>query len=156
MSNLTVKNPNNLNETYTFGTKGRKPNWLVEALENGTVKVPEDYIPKALALKNESRVATEQEIEGIKYWRYVGLNSEDDDFKSSVNVRCMAVADSAILAMKLLNETFKYNKVSEKEFTTCWKQIKPTDNSFEFIKSITTPGAYQFVNDAWELRKKVI
>jgi uncharacterized coiled-coil protein SlyX len=43
MSNFTVPNPANAAESYTFGTKGRKPTWVTAGLADGSIKVPEGY-----------------------------------------------------------------------------------------------------------------
>lgn len=40
---FTVSNPINSNQTYTFGSKGAKPTWLLLALANGSVKVPDGF-----------------------------------------------------------------------------------------------------------------
>lgn len=43
MSNLTVTNPANPEQTYTFGSRGRRAPWVIEGLANGTITVPEGY-----------------------------------------------------------------------------------------------------------------
>lgn len=43
MSNLTIINPINASESYTFGNRGKRPKWLTDGLANGTIVVPEGY-----------------------------------------------------------------------------------------------------------------
>ena len=43
MSNLTITNPANPEQTYTFGSRGRRAPWVIEGLANGTIIVPEGY-----------------------------------------------------------------------------------------------------------------
>ena len=47
MSNLTVTNPADPTQTYTFGCRGKRAKWLTEALAAGTIKVPEGYMSSA-------------------------------------------------------------------------------------------------------------
>lgn len=44
MSNFIITNPADPVQTYVFGTRGKRPNWLIEGLAAGTIKVPEGYV----------------------------------------------------------------------------------------------------------------
>lgn len=44
MSNFTITNSSNPSQSYTFGTRGRKPDWVTAGLADGSIKLPEGYL----------------------------------------------------------------------------------------------------------------
>jgi hypothetical protein len=166
--NLTVTNPANPSQTYTFGVRGKRPEFVTDGLANGTIKIPDGYISTADKLKLIAASKPEKPIKikidkpvdevsfieetGPKFWKWIGVNTEMDDkhiIKNGI-ARCIVVADNPSEAIRELNKTFKHNLVSQLEFNSCWKKFIPDD----VIKWFSI-GAYQFTNDMWEKRKNV-
>lgn len=53
MSHMTITHPTDSTKSYTFGSKGARPEWVTAGLANGTIKLPEGYVSakdKAAAL----------------------------------------------------------------------------------------------------------
>lgn len=61
---LTVKNPADPKQTYTFGVRGKRPDWLIKGLTDGTIQVPAGYksakekAAEAQAAYQASRITT--------------------------------------------------------------------------------------------------
>jgi hypothetical protein len=61
---LTVQNPANPSQTYTFGVRGKRPDWLIKGLADGSIKIPEGYksakdkAAEAQAAYQASRITT--------------------------------------------------------------------------------------------------
>lgn len=61
---LTVTNPADPKQTYTFGVRGKRPDWLIKGLADGSIKVPEGYksakdkAAEAQAAYQATRIAT--------------------------------------------------------------------------------------------------
>jgi hypothetical protein len=169
MNPFTVSNPSNPSETYTFGSRGRKPEFVTTGLKNGSIKIPDGYLTAAekIAKINSEKPIVKKVIKvpkiveetetliddtGPKFWKWIGVNTEMDDkhiIKNGI-ARCIVVADNPSEAIRELNKTFKHNLVSQLEFNSCWKKFIPDDVIKEF-----SIGAYQFTNDMWEKRKTV-
>lgn len=61
---LTVKNPADPKQTYTFGVRGKRPDWLIKGLTDGSIQVPAGYksakdkAAEAQAAYQASRITT--------------------------------------------------------------------------------------------------
>lgn len=143
--NLTVTNPADSTQTYTFGTRGKRPNWVNEGLKNGTIKVPEGYAP---ASQQPKTVETAKiEVQGPKAWKWVGLH-DDDPRMAATAVRCVVVADTPALAITTLNKTMLH-PVTASEFSSCWKEI-----SVEEFSLRNKMAVYEFSVTEWIERTK--
>lgn len=108
------------------------PTFVKALIAGGTVPAPIKREPSKVIL-NVSDV-------GMKLYRWRGGADED----SSAHVSCIVLASTDAEAMLLLNKTMSF-KVSQLEFTTCWKRV-------ETMAEIKTPGVYVLKDNNWELR----
>lgn len=136
---MTISNPANPSQTYTWGQKGKRPNFITEGLANGTIKMPQEYADRKLVADNKSDEPTQKSImdePGLKAWKWVGVVDIDPRLNASP-AKCIVVANDIREAIILLNKTM-INPVTKYEFVNFWKQI----NNDEFSLR-DNPGVYE-------------
>lgn len=142
---ITYTNPLDATITWTSGGRGRRPNWVNELIDNGSITM----VAKKKVITDES---TTKPSNGMKYWKWTGPRDVDDDYGGTcINVRIYVASMSIGEAIRELNKTFR-NQVSLLEFSTCWKEIEPD----EFMIRPTS-GVWQMLKGetGWTERKKV-
>lgn len=148
---LTITNPANPSQTFTWGQKGKRANWVLEGLANGTIKMPQEYADRKLMSEKKSSEPTEKSITeepGLKAWKYVG--ELDVDPRLNINIpRCVIVAENMGEAIRLFNRTTR-NPVTKHEFVNFWKQI-----SNEEFTLRDKPSVYEMKDSLWIIRKEL-
>lgn len=129
MSTFTVTNPADPSQTYTFGTKGRKPAWVNDGLMNGTIKTPEGYVSAAekAAAKTDGKPAEQTlggQISALER-RKVALNKKLDHQKNKISLAEKHVEEEKAAAEKLKAELAEIVK------------------SLESVQSVVAPVATQ-------------
>jgi hypothetical protein len=146
---LTVKNPANPSQTYTFGSRGKRPAFVTEGLANGTIKIPYEYETKQATVKT-NKEPTQKAIDletGLKAWKWVGVEDLDPRL-NNCPVRCVVVANDIREAIMTLNKTMT-NAVTKYEFVNFWKQINKEE--FDMREKV---AAYEFKDNLWVQRKE--
>lgn len=95
----TFTNPDNPNQTYTVGQRGRKPKWVLPMLEEAGIKPA----TKTYAKKSKN------EVPEFMAWALGG--------------KCIIVAKNLAQAVMMFNRTSN-NPISGKELDSFWTQMK--------------------------------
>lgn len=132
MENVIV-NPNNPNEVYKVGTKGRRPKWLTEMLLVNPSLLPEKEVKvkEFVAVSNATR-----------YFKWC-----DQDGKPTTP--CIVGAKTEQDAVLALNRTFKL-PVFDSEWKLCWKEVDPAT-----IELAGAEGVFILNGTTWEARKVI-
>jgi hypothetical protein len=124
---------------WTSGSRGKPPKW---------VSIHPDYI----AFKGQKEVVVDvpvaigpQTDARLKFWKFIGLNSEEDEVKTKVSVRCYVAAHSRSEAIRELNKALK-SPMLPSELEKMWTLIEPS----EFMPQVV--GMYEFKGESWTKR----
>jgi len=108
---ITLTNPNNPEQTWTSGFRGKKPKWVAEMIAAN---------PNLIPVKEEvKKFIPKEDDTTLKYWVW-------RDYDGKPQGGCIVGAYTPKEAMKLLNAVFKYC-VSQIEFDSCWKEVNAKD-----------------------------
>jgi hypothetical protein len=128
--------------TWTSGKRGKPPGW---------VSIHPDYIAfkeqKCLEVPKVPQVVEvgPQTDARLKFWKFIGLNSEEDEVKTKVSVRCYVAAHSRSEAIRELNKALK-SPMLPSELEKRWTLIEPS----EFMPQVV--GMYEFKGESWTKR----
>lgn len=148
---MTISNPADSTQMFTWGQRGKKPKWVSEGLANGTIKMPQEYADRKLVADNKAAEPTSKSIAdepGLKAWKWVGVMDIDPRLNVTA-VRCVVVANDIGEAIRLLNRTM-VNAVTRYEFTNFWKQISNEEFSLK-----DKPAVYEMKDALWVVRKEL-
>lgn len=116
MSNLTVTNPTDASQTFTFGTKGRKPAWLTDGLANGTIKVPEGYVASKDKVKSDSQTSDKPKSISINDMkRKLDRLVKDAAHANNKHQSALRIANDAKVALDAANKAVEDAKASLKD-----------------------------------------
>lgn len=134
---MTISNPADSTQMYTWGTRGKRPKFVVEGLANGTIKMPQEYADRKIAAETKAAEPTSKSISeepGLKAWKYVGQIDIDPRLNNTI-ARCVIVANDMGEAIRLFNRTTK-NPVTKYEFVNFWKQVSNDEFSLREIPAV--------------------
>ncbi len=141
MSNqITLTNPQG--EKWTSGSRGKPPKWVSEHPEYLAFKANKPLQVTRLA---DVPLKLSKEIL-MKYWRFVGLNSDEDEVKTKVGVNCYVAAETRNEALDLLNKVFVRFHVGSLELEKMWREVTPN----EYMSK--EPGVYELKGEVWTRR----
>lgn len=126
---LTITHPDDPDKTYTYGTRGRKPRWVMDWEVNNKDQVPVKEEPK--------KVVDLSKKYDLYQWTYTG---------ETTGARRAIVAPNQIEALRVVNKVASI-RVSAVELNSLWKKVpvEPDDDA------ALTPGVWDYdtVNDSW-------
>ena len=141
---MIITNP--LDPSETFDTeaprsRGKPKKWL---------SIHPDYIAfkgqKVIEVPKVTPVEVGPQTDArLKFWKFIGLNSEEDEVKTTVSVRCYVAAHSRSEAIRELNKSLK-SPMLPSELEKMWTLIEPS----EFMPQ--TVGTYEFKEGVWKSR----
>lgn len=141
MSNqITLTNPNG--EKWTSGSRGKPPKWVSEHPEYLAFKANKPF--QVTRLADVPLIITKECL--MKYWRFVGLNSDEDEIKTKVGVNCYVAAETRTQALQILNQSFTRFPVSSDELNKMWREVTPN----EYMKK--EAGFYELKGEVWTKR----
>lgn len=123
---------------WTSGNRGKPPKW---------VSIHPDYIAfkaqKELEVPKETPVEVGPQTDArLKFWKFIGLNSVEDEVKTKVSVRCFVAAHSRTEAIRELNKSLK-SPMLPNELEKMWTLIEPS----EFMPQKV--GTYELRGESW-------
>lgn len=140
---LTVSNPENPEQTYTYGKRGRKPLWVQAGEKEGLWDVPEPKTPQKKGPKKPIRP------EGhLRTWKWWGGEGE-----VSSSLRCYIVANDPVEAVMKSGNYFKY-AISGIQLSNLWKEV---DDDLSDCFPVDRFGIWSFneKNLRWEEREPI-
>ena len=146
---MTISNPADSTQMFTWGQRGMRPKWVKDGIENGTIKMPQEYKDRKIAADKEKSAPTPKSImdePGLKAWKWVGIMDIDPRLNTSP-IRCVVVANDIGEAIRTLNRTMR-NPVTRYEFVNFWKQISTEEFSLR-----DKVAAYEMKDALWIVRK---
>ena len=114
---LIVTNPNDSNETYTYGKRGRKPKWVQECEDKNLWEVPQTVVEKL----KEVREGDNRPPNSLRIWQWKG-GLVDENEKNDTRSRCFIVAPSELEALSFSNKYFKH-PITARELRSFWKEV---------------------------------
>jgi hypothetical protein len=134
MTQITLRNSDGA--TWTSGSRGKPPKWVSEHPDYIAFKAT-----KSLEVASDTLEVPKTES-GLRYWKFIGLNTEEDEVKTAPRVYCYVAASNRVEAMRELNKCFKY-PVSTIEMDKMWAEIKNN----EFLSK--TVGVFEQKGESW-------
>jgi hypothetical protein len=135
---ITIQNPNNPNESWTSGNRGKPPKFVtthpdyIAFKEQKAIEVPKDT-PVAVGPVTDAR---------LKFWKFIGLNCAEDEVKTKLSVNCYVAAHSRSEAIRELNKSLK-SPLLPSELEKMWALIEPN----EFMPQVV--GTYELKGESW-------
>jgi len=148
-----IYNPDNKDEFYVVGQRGRLPKWLTLAIENGSIENPqkEKKEPTRKCKNFVSKKSKEAQVirpsdgyKGLNVWNYIGSDGIPRQ-------KICVIATSRQDAITMINDATK-NIYTDGRFVKEWKQSSPTP--FKFVIEEEGEGLFQY-NNSYEIWQRV-
>jgi hypothetical protein len=140
-------------ETYTFGTRGRRPAWVMAMINNGSV------VPPAPKVAVKGTVSVTPSVTGsLRVWKWTGWSGEEGNDEWHMNkAHCMIIDESPEQA--IMHGSLTMSAITKHEFEIGWKEI--TDQSLLADIhaggiNITEPNVWHVVDKKWVVRNKKV
>jgi len=124
----TITHPTNPEKTYTYGTRGRKPKWVLDYEKEYPQDIPE---------KKESPVYVKKDKD-VEFWQWSYLSYQ--------GYQCLIVARNEIDAIMMGNKCFRW-PLSIEELSGQWKKTEYEGDLEE--------GVWEFKDDTWQPRSEI-
>jgi hypothetical protein len=140
-------------KTWTSGSRGRKPKWVMDLEAAGTV------IPKKEASTTTKVTSTTPLVPGqLRVWRLTGQAGElgDNDIHQQRG-HCLIVAADEVGAILVANPTFQNPMIGRRELDIMWTEVEPAMVADIHASGIdcTKQGIYESTGSGWAARKKI-